>query len=120
MEAIKLAIGGTYKGSQADYITRKGKALLRLNGYGVKNYNPHNIKAYKIGNELGWFCVAIGSNEAEALDNAVDCNCMDSEKMSDSEYQEYFSSGWGDSYILAGNASEPFWSKYLMIQEATQ
>ena len=76
--------------------------------------------AYLIGNEFGLICVAYGNNEQEALDNAVDDDCMDSELMSDNDHAEYDANGWHDSFIYAGNASEPFWSVYLWIKPANE
>ena len=74
--------------------------------------------AYLIGNEFSLICVSYGNNEQEALDNAVDDNLMDSEKMSDTDHCEYDTNGWHDSFVLAGNASEAFWSEYLWIKSA--
>jgi hypothetical protein len=76
--------------------------------------------AYLIGNEFGLICVAYGNNEQEALDNAVDADCMDSELMSDSDHAEYDANGWHDSYTYAGNGSEPFWTEYLWIKLASE
>lgn len=76
----------------------KAKRLLAINGYS-KNYyyNPHNVRAYAIHNEYGVFCIAIGSNIQEALDNAVDCGLMDSCLDHDC-----------DDPCYLGNAGEPF------------
>ena len=57
------------------------------------------------------------NDEQEAIDTAVDNGKLDSEQMSDADHLEYETNGWDDSYILAGNASEPFWSEYLSIRE---
>ena len=59
-------------------------------------------RAYLIGHEFGLICVSYGNNEQEALDNAVDDGYMDSERMADSDYKEYESNGWYDSFIYAG------------------
>jgi len=75
--------------------------------------------AYLIGHELGTICVSYGNNEQEALDNAVDEGFMNSELMSADDYCEYERNGWGDSYIIAGNASEAFWSEYLWVKPAS-
>jgi len=77
-------------------------------------------KAYLIGHEFGLICVAYGDCEQDAIDSAVDEGFMDSEKMSDEDYAEYSSNGWDDSYIYAGNASEPFWCNYLWIKPASE
>lgn len=74
--------------------------------------------AYLIGNEYGLICVSYGDYEGTALDNAVDAGYMNSELMSDADHAEYDSNGWHDSFICAGNASEPFWSEYLWIKPA--
>jgi len=76
--------------------------------------------AYLIGNEFGLICVAYGNNEQEAIDNAVDDSLMDCQLMSDEDHAEYDTNGWHDSYIYAGNASEPFWSEYLWIKPASE
>jgi len=76
--------------------------------------------AYLIGHEFGLICVSYGNNEQEALDNAVDSGYMDSERMADSDYKEYDANGWHDSFIYAGNASEPFWANYLWIKPASE
>ena len=75
-------------------------------------------KAYLIGHEFGTICISYATNEQDALDNAVDAGLMDSMLMSPEDYAEYTAEGWDDSYILLGNASEPFWSEYLWIREA--
>ena len=74
-------------------------------------------KRYAICNEFGPIAFVHADCEQMALDEAVDAGKMDSERMSDEDYQEYDSNGWDDSFILAGNASEPFWSEYLSIAE---
>ena len=76
-------------------------------------YGEH---AYIIAHELGTICVSYGNNEQEALDNAIDWGFMDNEVMSKEDYEEYSSNGWDDSYIIAGNASEPIWCNYLTIR----
>ena len=75
-------------------------------------------QAYLIGHEFGLLCISYGHNEQEALDNAVDEGYMDSELMSEKDYQEYDSNGWHDSFVCAGNASEPFWCEHLWIKPA--
>ena len=70
---------------------------------------------YCICNEFGPIAFVWADNESVALDEAIDAGKLDSEKMSSADYQEYSDNGWDDSYILAGNASEPFWCEYLSI-----
>jgi len=77
-------------------------------------------KAYLIGHEFGLICVAYGNHENEAIDNAVDAGYMDSERMSDADHDEYDANGWYDSFLYAGNASEPFWCEYLWIKPASE
>lgn len=76
--------------------------------------------AYLIGNEFGLICVAYGDYEGTALDNAVDAGFMDSERMTEADHVEYSANGWDDSFIYAGNASEPFWSENLWIKPASE
>jgi hypothetical protein len=40
--------------------------------------------------------------------------------MSDADHAEYNANGWHDSYMYAGNASEPFWTEYLWIKPAKE
>jgi hypothetical protein len=77
-------------------------------------------KAYLIGHELGLICVSYANNAQDALDYAVDAGYLDCQLMSDSDHAEYDSNGWHDSFIYAGNASEPFWSEYLWIKPASE
>lgn len=74
-------------------------------------------KRYAICNEFGVIAFAHANNEQDAIDEAVDAGKLDSELMSEADHAEYESNGWDDSYILAGNASEPFWSECLSIAE---
>ena len=76
--------------------------------------------AYLIGHEFGLTCVAYGNNEQEAIDNAVDTGYLDCQLMSEADHAEYSANGWDDSFIYAGNASEPFWSEYLWIKPASE
>ena len=107
MQAIKLGFR-----KDIDTLARR---LLLVNGFKNGDYNPHNVGVYAISHEFGVFALAIGSHEQEALDNAVDDECMDCMIMDQEDFQEYEDNGWHDSFILAGNASEPFWSEYLGI-----
>ena len=36
------------------------------------------------------------------------------------DHAEYNTNGWHDSYMYAGNASEPFWTEYLWIKLASE
>ena len=76
--------------------------------------------AYLIGHEHGLICVAYGGTIQDALDHAADSGFMDSELMSDEDFTEYAANGWHDSFICAGNASQPFWSEYLWIKPASE
>lgn len=84
---------------------------------GERIYHDHT---YVVSNELGPIAIAYADSEQDALDEAADAGKLDSQLMSDSDYQEYSENGWDDSYLLAGNASEPFWQEYLGIQEITR
>ena len=76
--------------------------------------------AYLIGHEFGTICVSYGHDEQSALDNAVDEGFMNSELMDDWEREEYEYNQFYDSYIIAGNAGEAFWSEYLWIKPASE
>lgn len=76
--------------------------------------------AYLIGNEFGLLCVSYGYDERCALDSAADAGYMDSELMTDADHAEYEANGWHDSFIYAGNASEPFWAERLWIKSASE
>ena len=73
--------------------------------------------SYAIYHEFGVFCLVHADCEQDALDIAVDNGRMDCMAMNDEDYQEYSTAGWDDSYLLLGNASEPFWSEYLGIKQ---
>jgi len=77
-------------------------------------------RAYLIGHEFGLICVSYGNNEQEAIDNAVDDGLMDCQLMSNEDHAEYNTNEWHDSYMYAGNASEPFWTEYLWIKLANE
>ena len=72
---------------------------------------------YAICNEFGVIAFVNADHEQEALDIAADRDKLDCQLMSSVDYVEYRDNGWDDSYILAGNASEPFWSEYLSIKQ---
>ena len=80
----------------------------------------YDEQAYIIANEFGTICIAYANNEQDALDNAVDADLLDCEMMSAVDYKEYSDNGWDDSYMLLGNASEPFWSEYLTVTVASK
>ncbi len=77
-------------------------------------------KAYLIGNEYGLLCVSYANDEQQALDNAVNDGFLDCQLMSDADHCEYDKAGWHDSFLYAGNASEPFWCDYLWIKPASE
>ena len=77
-------------------------------------------QAYLVGNEFGVLCISYGNNEQESLDNAVDAGFMDCQLMSETDHLEHEANGWQDSYIYAGNSSEPFWSEYLWVKPASE
>lgn len=89
-------------------------ALLSKNGYEIGEYNPHEVSAWLIQNDHTR-CLVIGSNEQEAIDNAVNGGHWDSQKMSEEDLEEYESNGWTDSFVRAGNASEAFWAENIAI-----
>lgn len=89
--------------------------ILSENGYDIGEYNPHNTSAWLVHNDHTK-CLVIGDNVQGAIDNAVDSGAWDSLLMSQEDYTEYESKGWCDSYVHAGNASEPFWCEDLHIE----
>ena len=97
-----------------------GIQLLAYNGYEAGQYNPHNVRAWVIVNEYGPLGLVIGANESEAIDEAADIGILDSLLMSPEDHLEYESNGWDDSYMLAGNAGEPFWSENLHLFEVAR
>ena len=97
-------------------VERQARRLLAINGFSKGDYNPHRVRAWLIHNEVHFSFIAIGEHEQEAIDNCVDSNLWDSFMMSSEDYAEYESKQWDDSYILAGNASEPFWAEHLYIE----
>ena len=94
---------------------KKGIAALEDAGYKAGEYNPHNVRAWAIGNEFGLLGVVVAEHEAEALDEAVDHGIMDSEMMDPKAQAEYEAEDWYDSFTYAGNASEAIWTEYLTI-----
>lgn len=79
---------------------------------GERIYYSH---CYVIYNELGAIAFVWANCEQDAIDTAADSGHMDCQLMADSDYLEWRDKGWDDSYILAGNASEAYWSDYLGI-----
>lgn len=77
-------------------------------------------RRYAICNEFGPIAFVHADCEQDAIDEAADSGKLDSEKMSEADYLEYDTNGWNDSFILAGNASEPFWAEYLTIRDVTR
>lgn len=71
--------------------------------------NPHNVKAWIIGNEFGGICLVWASNEQEAFDEAVDANMLDSMLAENQDYDD-------DSLTALGSASELFDLTYAWIQ----
>lgn len=117
MKTFKAHYGMANTDTDATQETRDYAAmLLREYGYKDGDYNPHGVGAYVFSNEFGVFAIGIGEHEQEAIDDAVDSNRFDCMKMSDDDYAEHESRGWEDSYMLAGNASEPFWTTYLHME----
>lgn len=94
------------------------KAVMALEeaGYKAGEYNPHNVRAWAIGNEFGLLGVVVAEHEAEALDEAVDLGLMDSDLMSPEDQAEYEAEEWYDSFTYAGNAGEAVWTEHLTIQ----
>ena len=88
--------------------------MLKLRIANKSGYH-YDETPYAICNECGLICISYANNEQDALDYAVDENFMDCQLMTPEDYKEYSDNGWDDSFILAGNASEPFWSEYLSI-----
>lgn len=99
----------THAEQRAAY-TRRGKALLRLNGFNESmRWGSGTMKAYAIYNEFGILAIAIGGHESEALDNAVDNDCLDSCLVDEPEAD--------DDHCRLGNAGEPFDLSYINIFE---
>ena len=95
---------------------KKGVMALEDAGYKAGEYNPHNVRAWAIGNEFGLLGVVVAEHEADALDEAVDSGIMDSMLMAPEDQAEYEAEEWHDSFTYAGNASEAIWTEYLTIQ----
>jgi len=74
---------------------------------------------YAIYNEYGVIAIVYADHVSEAFHIAADNGKLDCQAMSPDDYSEYESNGWSDSYMLLGNASEPFWCEYLGITDIT-
>ena len=92
-------------------------ALMMLLEAGYQPNNSYGMAPYAISNEYGVFAIALGDDIQSALDNAVDENKMDSMLMSQVDWMEYELNEWNDSYVILGNACEPFWSENLRATE---
>lgn len=84
-----------------------GRRLAAVNGY---------PKAFWIADECKG-AVVVGYHAADALDNLVNAGGFDHNYMATSDFVEYSDRGWDDSYSMLGNASEPFWTENLHIEE---
>ena len=74
-------------------------------------------RTYAINNEFGVIAIVYANSEQGALDEAVDAGLMDSELMTPDDHAEYLVNDWDDSFLYAGNASEPFWCEHLGITD---
>ena len=72
---------------------------------------------YAIYNEFGVIAFVNADCAQDALNEAADSGHLDCQLMDMIDFREYESNGWDDSYMLLGNASEPFWSEYLGITQ---
>ena len=73
-------------------------------------------KVFLVSFGYGYFLVA-AYHEQDALDILVNENMVDNYMMDENDYLEYRENGWDDSYMLLGNASEPFWCENLYIEQ---
>lgn len=64
-------------------------------------FNPYNVKLWVISNEYGALCAVWGSNEQEALDEAVDAGMLDCLMAEEQDYDN-------EDLTPLGNASELF------------
>lgn len=90
-----------------DDLVTLGRRLAAVNGY---------PKAFIIADEHKG-AVVVGYHAQDALDNLVNAGGFNRCRMSDEDFAEYSENGWDDSYTLLGNASEPFWTENLHIEE---
>lgn len=84
-----------------------GRRLAAVNGH---------PKAFYIADERRGV-VVVGYHAADALDNLIDAGGFDHNLMAEEDFVEYSENGWDDSYSMLGNASEPFWTENLHIEE---
>ena len=103
--------------SYTEQTQNTARTLLTEEGYMPGEYNPHNVRAWVLTGAYGVHGVVLAAHGTDALDEAVDQGMLDSEMMSPEDHAEYEANGWDDSYVLAGNPSEPFWSENLRITE---
>ena len=113
MESIRINLDHNCDNYDIE-LKRLAIKLLSDNGYEIGEYNPHSVSCFLVQNDHNT-CLSIGDNICVAVDNCVDNNLWDSMLMSQDDYKEYNGNGWHDSYIQAGNASEPFWCEHLRI-----
>lgn len=92
-------------------LSKRGTALLRLNGFKRNDrWGSGTMKVFAILNEFGLLSVAIGGHMEEALDNAVDCDCLDSMLVEDGDYDD-------EQFTSLGNAGELFDLTYCHMRE---
>ena len=92
-------------------LSKRGTALLRLNGFKRNDrWGGGTMKVYAIDNEFGLLAIAIGSHGSEALDNAVDCDCLDSMLVEDADFDD-------EQFTSLGNAGELFDLSYCHMRE---
>jgi len=73
-------------------------------------YNPHNVRAWAIGDELGISCMIWASNEQEAFDEACDAGLIDQMLATEQDHDN-------EELASLGNASELFDLTYAWINE---
>lgn len=77
-------------------------------------YSPPS-KMWVIGNEYGAIVAVWAQNAEDAIDEAVNCDTMDSEMVSQEDF-DAMSEEEREDLIYAGNASEPFYQNYLWME----
>jgi hypothetical protein len=80
------------------------------------DYHCYDMRLWVISHEFGAVCAVWATCAQDAIDNAVDCGMMDSEMVSDEDYEK-MSEEEREDLLHAGNASEPFYNDYLQIYE---
>ena len=88
-------------------------AMLRMN---------FEDKVWLIFNEFGLLSITVGRDEGEALDNAVDCDALDScwvkyEELDQGQIEQYNKEGYISGLANLGNASELFDLNYISVRE---